>query len=76
VSCVVMLLLWDLADEVLYSVPTKVHIYPGLPHGFRRWTQLAATEVFDNTSIECIQWAFRQDVEHTSKAEKWHVYGY
>lgn len=36
------------------SIPTRVHIYPGLPHGFRRWTQLHATEVFDSDSISNI----------------------
>ncbi|KAL2204652.1 alpha/beta-hydrolase [Sarocladium strictum] len=38
------------------SVPTKVNIYPGLPHGFRRWTQLEATTHFDATLTDGLKW--------------------
>ncbi|KAH7071563.1 Alpha/Beta hydrolase protein [Paraphoma chrysanthemicola] len=41
------------------GVDTRTHTYPGLPHGFRRWPQLATTAEFDKDIIESILWAAR-----------------
>ncbi|KAH7079812.1 Alpha/Beta hydrolase protein [Paraphoma chrysanthemicola] len=41
------------------GVDTKMHTYPGLPHGFRRWPQLASTAEFDKNIVEGILWAAR-----------------
>ena len=39
---------------VRVSVPTRVHIYSGLPHGFRRWTKLHAAQAFDSDIVNSI----------------------
>ncbi|ETS75430.1 hypothetical protein PFICI_12374 [Pestalotiopsis fici W106-1] len=58
---------WDiLRDEGLFwaetlatlSVPTDVHLFPGLPHGFRRaGDKLAASERWDKVMENGITWA-------------------
>jgi hypothetical protein len=58
-----------------YSIPTKAHIYPGLPHGFRRWPELAATQHFDRSTTEAINWALSKEGNNIKIGEEWHVYG-
>jgi hypothetical protein len=41
-------------NTVRVSVPTKVQIYSGLPHGFRRWTRLHAAQAFDSDIVNSI----------------------
>lgn len=56
------------------SIPTRVHIYPGLPHGFRRWTQLHATEVFDSDSITSIHELVMGPEEAQEWETPWTIY--
>ncbi|KAH8168995.1 alpha/beta hydrolase fold domain-containing protein [Sarocladium implicatum] len=52
------------------GVPTNVHIYPGLPHGFRRWAQLESTTHFDATLKSSIGW-----IRSNDGGEPWRVFG-
>jgi acetyl esterase/lipase len=38
-------------------VPVKVHVFPGLPHGFRRFADLPSSRRWDELMIENIKWA-------------------
>lgn len=59
---------------VLVSVPTKVNIYPGLPHGFRRWTKLQATQAFDYDIVKSIN-ALMKSPERSHEWENpWKIY--
>lgn len=59
---------------VLASVPTKVHIYPGLPHGFRRWTKLHAAEAFDSDIITSINALVRSPEGSQGWEDTWTIY--
>jgi hypothetical protein len=38
-------------------VPTKVDLFPGVPHGFRRFADLPSSRRYDELLIENIRWA-------------------
>ncbi|OIW35406.1 alpha/beta-hydrolase [Coniochaeta ligniaria NRRL 30616] len=38
------------------QVPTKKHIFPGLPHAFRRWPDLPSSKRWDEVTLGSIQW--------------------
>ena len=59
---------------VRVSVPTKVHIYPGLPHGFRRWTKLHATEAFDSDIIKSINALMKSPEGSRGWENSWTIY--
>ncbi|KAJ5227451.1 uncharacterized protein N7469_007457 [Penicillium citrinum] len=47
------------------GVPTDVHVFPGVPHGFRRYgNKLAASAKWDKVMAEGISWAL-SNPEHT-----------
>ncbi|KAL2827250.1 Alpha/Beta hydrolase protein [Aspergillus pseudoustus] len=47
----------DYAEKLTENeVPTKVHVFPGLPHGFRRFSALASSRVWDELLVESCQW--------------------
>lgn len=41
----------------MFSAKTKVHIFPGLPHGFYAFEQLPATKRWEEVMRESIRWA-------------------
>lgn len=42
----------------VYRVPTNVHVFPGVPHGFRRYgDKLAASPKWDEVMSDAIPWA-------------------
>lgn len=61
----------------LFRVATKVHIYPGLPHGFRRWPQLPAAAVFGDDTMKSLQWALERgrSSEQAGLHGNWDVFG-
>jgi hypothetical protein len=43
---------------MLFSVPTKVHVFRGVPHGFRRYgDKLPGSKKWDEVMSEGISWA-------------------
>ncbi|KIX97710.1 uncharacterized protein Z520_06488 [Fonsecaea multimorphosa CBS 102226] len=51
------------------GVPTKVHVFPGLPHGFRRFETLKASRRWDEVIVEGIQWCLSDNRESSTKVE-------
>ncbi|KAH8881500.1 alpha/beta-hydrolase, partial [Thozetella sp. PMI_491] len=56
---------WDmLRDEAFIlaekleklGVPTKKHIFTGLPHAFRKWAALESSKRYDDLTIESLKW--------------------
>ncbi|KAK1761627.1 Alpha/Beta hydrolase protein [Phialemonium atrogriseum] len=43
------------------GVPTKVHVFPGLPHGFRRFTDLPSSRRWDDLLVESCKWFLSAD---------------
>ena len=41
----------------IIRVPVKVHVFPGLPHGFRRFDGLPSSRRWDQLVIESIKWS-------------------
>ncbi|CDM31289.1 hypothetical protein DTO013E5_78 [Penicillium roqueforti] len=39
------------------GIPTNVHVFPGVPHGFRRYKQLPDSERWDEVMSDGIAWA-------------------
>lgn len=39
------------------DIQTSVHVFPGQPHSFRRWTEMPAATAFDDRTVDCIRWA-------------------
>ncbi|KAL2844108.1 Alpha/Beta hydrolase protein [Aspergillus pseudoustus] len=66
-----------LRDEALYfgdrlnknGTPTKVHVFPGLPHGFRRFTSLWSASRWEELIRECIQWCLSDDTKSSFVVE-------
>ncbi|KAH8700161.1 Alpha/Beta hydrolase protein [Talaromyces proteolyticus] len=56
------------------GVPTSVSVFPGLPHGFRRWADLPATKVFDSRILESIRWALGLESCLVDNFEDWYEY--
>lgn len=59
---------------VRVSVPTKVNIYPGLPHGFRRWTKLHVTEAFDSDIVKSINVLMESPEGSQEWENQWTIY--
>lgn len=59
---------------VRFSVPTKVNIYPGLPHGFRRWTNLHATEAFDSDIVKSMKALIKSPEGSQEWENPWTIY--
>ncbi|KAK3692311.1 alpha/beta hydrolase fold-3 [Podospora appendiculata] len=46
-----------LADKLeRLGVPTKKHVFPGLPHAFRKYPDLPSSKRWDDRTVESIQW--------------------
>jgi len=45
------------------SVPTRVHLFPGVPHGFHRYEELSATRRWETVVNESIQWILSETDE-------------
>ncbi len=45
----------------IHRVPTKKHIFPGLPHAFQRYAELKSSERYVDVITESIQWLANQD---------------
>jgi hypothetical protein len=61
ISCTVVIS-GGLADCILSSrTPTRTHVFPGLPHGFRRFGTLPSSTVYDRVVAEDIQWCLGED---------------
>lgn len=56
------------------STPTSVNIFPGLPHGFRRWAQLPPAKESDEKTLELIRWLLGLDDVDESSITGWHEY--
>lgn len=39
------------------SIPTNVHVFPGVPHSFRRYKQLSDNKRWDEVMSDGIAWA-------------------
>jgi hypothetical protein len=49
---------WGSRADFLISVPTNVHVFPGLPHGFRRYKdKLSECKRWDEVMSNGISWA-------------------
>lgn len=59
---------------VRVSVPIGVHIYPGLPHGFRRWTKLDATVAFDADIVKSINALMNSPGVSQEWEDSWTIY--
>jgi len=44
----------------LNRVPVKVHAFPGLPHGFRRFNDLPSSHRWDELVVENIKWSLEK----------------
>ncbi|KIW83060.1 hypothetical protein Z517_02303 [Fonsecaea pedrosoi CBS 271.37] len=51
------------------GVPTRVHVFPGLPHGFRRFATLKASARWDTVIVEGIQWCLSENRESSTQVE-------
>ncbi|CAG9988859.1 unnamed protein product [Clonostachys byssicola] len=51
---------------------TSVHIFPGVPHGFRRWVDLPFAKQSDDVTVDLIRWALGS--EPKDSIEGWHEY--
>ncbi|KAN0102075.1 alpha/beta-hydrolase [Hyaloscypha variabilis] len=43
------------------DVPVHVHVFPGLPHGFRRFDDLPSSRRWDELVVEGIKWSLSDD---------------
>ncbi|KAF1991027.1 hypothetical protein K402DRAFT_389232 [Aulographum hederae CBS 113979] len=67
-----------LRDEGLYyaeklkknGTPTKVHVFPGLPHGFRRFGDLPSSKTWDRLLVDCCHWFLTDDSGSSFTVEK------
>ena len=55
--------------DVGCRVPTQVHLYKGLPHGFRKFGILSAAKAWDNTMEKGILWALSNPQPTTGEVE-------
>ncbi|TVY48336.1 AB hydrolase superfamily protein [Lachnellula occidentalis] len=42
------------------GVPVKFHVFPGLPHAFRRFDDLKSSKRWDELTVESIQWTLSE----------------
>lgn len=72
-GCVVMNVCYlDLQVTNLISwlrVPTKVHIFPGLPHAFRRYSNLCASKRWDQLLVESCEWLLSENKDSSMTIE-------
>ena len=55
---------------------TEVHVFPGVPHGFPRWPELATTKVYHAQVVKSVDWVMCADgVGHRGEAEWQEHYG-
>jgi len=46
-------------------VPVKAHVFPGLPHGFRRFDDLPSSRRWDELVIENLKWSLSSPIADT-----------
>ncbi|KAJ5521060.1 hypothetical protein N7463_001513, partial [Penicillium fimorum] len=51
------------------GVPTDVHVFPGLPHGFRRFKELQASRRWDEVITEGLRWCLSDNCTSSLKLE-------
>lgn len=54
------------------GVPLKKHVFPGLPHAFRRWQDLPSSQRYDEVMVDCLRWC-TEDAHRERVAEPWHL---
>ncbi|KAB5530551.1 putative lipase/esterase [Coniochaeta sp. 2T2.1] len=63
---------WDMLrdDGFIYAnklerqhVPTKKHVFAGLPHAFRRWPDLPSSKRWDEVTLNSIRWCLDDDAD-------------
>ncbi|KIW96796.1 uncharacterized protein Z519_02187 [Cladophialophora bantiana CBS 173.52] len=67
-----------LRDEGLYfaeklkknGIPTKTAVFPGLPHGFRRFPELRSTARWEELIVESLEWCLCDDTTSTFRVER------
>lgn len=52
---------WQRWLTVWPRVPTHVHVFPGLPHGFRRFKNLQASKRWDQVITQGLEWCLSDD---------------
>lgn len=38
-------------------MPVKFHVFPGVPHAFRRFNDLKSSKRWDEVTVESLKWA-------------------
>ncbi|KAG9251993.1 Alpha/Beta hydrolase protein [Emericellopsis atlantica] len=58
------------------GVRARVNIYTGLPHGFRRWSSLSGSKVFDVDTMQALNWALAEETgaEASEGEREWSEY--
>lgn len=56
--------------QQIYRVQTKVHIFQGLPHAFRRFNELPSSKRWDELVVESIKWCLDDVSNPVSSIEK------
>ena len=41
-------------------MPVKIHVFPGVPHAFRRFDDLKSSKRWDEVTVESIKWALAE----------------
>ncbi|KAJ9156960.1 Alpha/beta-hydrolase [Coniochaeta hoffmannii] len=74
---------WDILrdDGFIYAenlerlqVPTKKHVFPGLPHAFRRWPDLPSSKSWDDATLSSIRWCLDENAD-IDTVGSWSVIG-
>jgi hypothetical protein len=53
------------------GVPVKKHVFPGMPHAFRRHGDLPSSKNWDDVMVDCIQWCLADTREHEHGTSPW-----
>lgn len=56
------------------SVPTRVYIFPGVPHTFRSCVELPSADLFVQKLLDCIAWVMKDD-EESQRPSGWETVG-
>lgn len=57
--------------------PSKVQVFPGVPHGFRRWAQLEASKAYEESVLQHLSWLFQGNGEKEEQSDifqSWDVF--
>jgi acetyl esterase/lipase len=53
------------------GVPVKKHVFPGMPHAFRRQGDLPSSKKWDEVMLDCIQWCLDDTREQGHGTSSW-----